>query len=196
MRDQAAWDEVRSANRSWLSEWDATTPPQSSSDRITFGSMLRGQREAARLCQSLPWVLAWDDGWPERPARRPRLIGQVTVSGMTWGSAWYGYIGYWIDHRYAGQGLVPLGVALAADYCFKTLRMHRLEIDILPENARSHRVVEKLGFRPDGGRRSILHINGAWRDHDAFVMTSDEAPESLVTHVLGGRPVPSAHPKT
>jgi len=190
--DQPDWDEVRIANREWLREWDATTPPQGMSNAITFGLMLQGQRTAARRGQSLPWVLAWDDGWPDHPVRRPKLIGQVSVSGIAWGSAWYGYIGYWIDHRFAGRGLVPLGVALASDYCFQTLHLHRLEIDILPKNERSHRVVEKVGFQPDGRRRSLLHINGEWSDHDVFVMTAEEAPDSLVARVLGARPVPSA----
>ena len=188
--DQADWNEVRTANQAWLGKWDATSPPQSWSSNVTFTSMLEAQRAAARRGQSLPWVLAWDDGWPARSVCRPKLIGQVTVSGITWGSAWYGYIGYWIDHRFAGRGLVPLGVALACDYCFQTLRLHRLEIDVLPENHPSHRVAEKLGFSPDGGRHSLLHINGAWRDHDAFVMTADEAPTSLVSRMLDGKPVP------
>ena len=190
--DGAVWDEVRVANRDWLAPWDATMPPQNGTNKVTFGSMLAGQRSSARRGQSLPWVLAWDSGWPRRPVRRPQLIGQVSVSGMAWGSAWYGYIGYWIDRRFAGRGLVPLGVALACDYCFGTLDMHRLEIDILPENGPSHRVVEKLGFTPDGSRRSLLHINGEWRSHDAFVMTADEAAPSMVARFLGGRPVPSA----
>jgi len=189
--DQADWDEVRGANRAWLHEWDATTPPQGLPNTITFASMLCGQRTMARRGQSLPWVLAWDDSWPGRARGRPKLIGQVTVSGIVRGSAWYGYIGYWIDHRFAGRGLVPLGVALACDYCFQTLRLHRLEIDILPENTRSHRVVEKLGFIADGQRRAVLHINGAWRDHDAFVMTADDAPKSLVATVLNEMEVPS-----
>jgi len=190
-RDRSVWEQVRQANRTWLSTWDATAPPESWPAHYTFANMLTNQRRMARDGRSLPWVLAWDDGWPDRPVRVPRLIGQVTVSSITYGSARYAYIGYWIDHGWAGHGLVPLGVALAADYCFQTLRLHRLEIDILPENARSHRVVQKLGFTPDGQRRSLLHINGAWREHDAFVMTADQAPASLVARFLAGRPVPS-----
>jgi len=190
--DEADWLEVRATNQAWLGEWDATNPPQSWPATVTFASMLQAQRVTARRGQSLPWVLAWDDTWPQRSLRRPKLIGQVTVSGITWGSAWYGFIGYWIDRRFAGRGLVPLAVALACDYCFQTLHLHRLEIDVLPENHRSHRVVEKLGFKPDGQRRSLLHINGRWRDHEAYVMTAEDTPPSLASQVLAGRPVPGA----
>ena len=187
--DESDWMQVRGGNQAWLSQWDATNPPQSWPTSVTFASMLQAQRAAARRGQSLPWVLAWDDAWPHRSRRRPKLIGQVTVSGITWGSAWYGYIGYWIDQAFAGRGLVPLGVALACDYCFQTLHLHRLEIDVLPENGPSHRVVEKLGFKPDGQRRSLLHISGRWRDHDAYAMTAEEAPPSLAAQVLAEHPL-------
>jgi len=191
-RDQKQWASVREANRAWLAEWDATPPPESWPAHFTYADMIKSQRELAREGRSLPWALAWDDGWPGRPSRATQMIGQLTVSGITMGSARYGYIGYWIDHRWAGNGLVPLGVALACDYCFGTLRLHRLEIDILPENSRSHRVVEKVGFVADGQRASVLHINGRWRDHDAFIMTADQAPTSMVARLLAGLPVPSS----
>jgi len=190
--DEAVWDDIRNRNRAWLGPWDATSPPEAGRYRYSFADMVHSQQEAARAWRALPWALAWDDGWPDRPVRRPGLIGQVNVNGIVWGSARSATIGYWIDQRWAGRGLVPLGVALAADYCFHTLGLHRLEIDILPENAPSHRVVVKLGFAPDGGRRSVLHINGAWRDHDAFVMTAEDAPAKLVDRVLAGCPAPLA----
>ena len=189
--DELDWDAIRRVNRKWLEPWDATIPPEAGPNTLTFLGMLKNQREMGRQGRGLPWALAWDDGWPDRPSSRPKLIGQVTIGGITWGSARYGYIGYWIDQRFAGRGLVPLGVALACDYCFSVLGLHRLEIDILPENERSHRVAEKVGFTPDGRRQSLLHINGVWREHDAFVMTNDQAPPSLTDRVLGGRAVPS-----
>jgi len=182
--DQARWEQVRGDSRDWLSPWDATPPPEAVRPRLSFDDWIRDQHAMARAARSLPWALAWDDGWPDHPARRPTFIGQVTVSGIAWGSSRSATIGYWIDRHWAGRGLVPLGVAMAADYCFRTLRLHRLEIDVLPENTASHRVVAKLGFTPDGTRRSLMHINGAWRDHDAYVMIADEAPQSLVDRVL------------
>ena len=43
-----------------------------------------------------------------------------------------------------------------------------MEICIRPENAKSLRVVEKLGFRYEGLKRRYIHINGDWRDHYCF----------------------------
>ena len=58
--------------------------------------------------------------------------------------------------------------------------MHRVEVNIRPENVASLRVVEHLRFRDEGVRERYLHINGGWRDHRTFALTADE---------LGGRHV-------
>jgi ribosomal-protein-alanine N-acetyltransferase len=127
----------------------------------------------------LPWLIVYQ---PEQHNRssRPVLAGQLTVSGIVGGSAASAQIGYWIDQRLAGRGLTPTAVAMAMDYCFTNLRLHRIEVAIRPENARSLRVVEKLGFRPEGVRPRYLHIDGDWRDHLIFALNSEEVPEGMI----------------
>ena len=75
---------------------------------------------------------------------------------------------------------MPTAVALVTDHCFGAVGLHRIEINIRPENTASLRVVEKLGFRDEGLRRAFLHIDGAWRDHRAFALTAEELPGGLV----------------
>ena len=75
---------------------------------------------------------------------------------------------------------VQLDVALVTDYLFKNVGLHRVEIDIRPENAASLRVVEKLGFRFEGLKERFIHINGAWRDHYVFALTSEEVPGGIL----------------
>ena len=48
-------------------------------------------------------------------------------------------------------------------------------------------MVEKLGFRDEGLRRSFLHIDGAWRDHRAFALTAEELPPGGLLGSTGGR---------
>ncbi|MFL6114493.1 MAG: GNAT family N-acetyltransferase [Catenulispora sp.] len=120
-----------------------------------------------------------------RRLRRPakpvhRLVGQLTVSSITWGSLRSANIGYWVDEACAGRGITPTAVALAVDHCFATAGLHRIEVCIRPENAASLRVVHKLGFRPEGLRRAYLHIDGGWRDHEAFALTAEDVPEGLL----------------
>ena len=92
------------------------------------------------------------------------------------GSARSAQIGYWVDKRVAGRGVIPTAVALAVDHCFFTVGLHRLEANIRPENTASRRVVEKLGFREEGIRRRHLHIDGAWRDHICYALTVEDVP--------------------
>ena len=70
------------------------------------------------------------------------------------------HIGYWVDREVAGRGIIPTAVALACDHCWFGLGLHRVEINIRPENVASCRVVEKLGFRVEGLRPRYLHIDG------------------------------------
>ena len=69
---------------------------------------------------------------------------------------------------------MPTALALLIDHCFAKVGMHRVEVDIRPENTASLRVVEKLGLRREGYYERYLDIGGAWRDHMAFAVTVEE----------------------
>ena len=108
------------------------------------------------------------------------------MSSITFGSLSSATIGYWVSQAHAGRGITPTAVALATDYCFSTLRLHRMEICIRPENQASLRVVEKLGFRYEGLRRRYIHIDGDWRDHYAFALVREDVPEGVLQRWVSG----------
>ena len=60
------------------------------------------------------------------------------------------------------------------DHLFWTVKLHRVEIAIRPENTNSLRVVEKLGIREIGYAPKFLHIDGEWRDHRLYAITVEE----------------------
>jgi ribosomal-protein-alanine N-acetyltransferase len=64
--------------------------------------------------------------------------------------------------------------------------LHRVEIDIRPENTASLRVAEKLGFRYEGLKQRYIHINGDWRDHYVFALTKEELAEGLLNIFVRG----------
>ena len=176
IRDRASWDRVRSANVTWLRPWEATLPPNSEVGPSTYAGLVRTLTKQAKAGRTLPWLVFYELG----PGGKRQLVGQLTVSGIVGGSASWGQIGYWIDERFAGRGIIPTAVALAVDYCFEVMKLHRIEIAIRPENTKSLRVVGKLGFRPEGLRPRYLHIDGDWRDHLVFALNAEEVPEGLV----------------
>jgi [ribosomal protein S5]-alanine N-acetyltransferase len=176
-RDGGAWERVRRANAEWLRPWEATLPPGSELGPSTYAGLVRSLTKQARDGRMLPWLVWYE---PTGDRGRGQLAGQLTVSGIVGGSASWGQIGYWVDQRLAGRGIIPTAVALAVDYCFGSMGLHRVEIAIRPENVRSLRVVAKLGFRPEGLRPRYLHIDGDWRDHLVFALNAEEVPEGLL----------------
>jgi ribosomal-protein-alanine N-acetyltransferase len=174
-RNRSAWDRVRRANHAWLAPWEATLPPGSAPGAATYTGLVRVLTKQAREGRLLPWLVFYDPG-----TGRPELAGQLTVSGIVGGSASWGQIGYWLDQRFAGRGIIPTAVALAVDYCFDVVGLHRIEIAIRPENEKSLRVVAKLGLRLEGLRPRYLHIDGDWRDHLVFALNAEEVPDGLL----------------
>ena len=168
-RDAREWRAVRARNAEWLRPWEATSPEPAVDAPPTDSAMVRRLKAEAREGRTMPFVIAFGDV----------LVGQLTVGGIAWGSLRSAHIGYWVDQRVAGRGIMPTAVAMATDHCFD-VGLHRIEINIRPENLASRRVVEKLGFRPEGMRPRYLHIDGDWRDHLSFALTADEVPGGLV----------------
>ena len=174
MRDARALDRELMVNRSWLRTWEATNPTG-----FAFGDprgLIRTLLSHARSSSGVPLVIEVDG----------ELVGQLNVSSLSYGSLSSGQIGYWVAERVAGKGVTPAAVAMATDYCFHVLGIHRVEIAIRPENAASLRVVEKLGFRYEGLRRRYIHINGDWRDHFTFAIVREDAPDGVLARWRAG----------
>jgi ribosomal-protein-alanine N-acetyltransferase len=170
LRDARVWSEVRLRNEQWLSPWEPSSPYEWA-DRNASGSwpaLHSALKTAARQGTMLPFMVMYGE----------RFVGQVNVSNVVHGALRSCTIGYWVDAEVAGRNITPTAVALAIDHCFSAVGLHRVEIDIRPENKPSLRVVEKLGLRREGYYERFLDINGAWRDHAAFAITYEE---------LGGR---------
>ncbi len=103
-----------------------------------------------------------------------RFAGEITLSSIQRGPFQNGSIGYWIDEELAGSGLVPEAVVVVLQFAFDTLRLHRVEVAIIPRNVASRRVVEKLGLRNEGVALGFLEINGEWEDHVRYAITAEE----------------------
>ena len=174
LRDANAWWEVRAANVAWLAPWEATSPDGGRPGR-SFPALVRELNRQGRSGASMPFVLE----------HAGRLAGQVTVGGITWGAMRSAHIGYWLDGRLAGRGLMPTAVAMVVDHCLLGVGLHRVEVNIRPENAASRRVVDKLGFREEGLRREFLHIDGGWRDHLSYALTANDVPHGLLARWRG-----------
>lgn len=183
MRDASTWSEVRGRDEQWLGPWEGAPealPPLTWQERhstAVFASLLRNLRREARAGRAFPFAVTFDD----------RLVGQVNVFAVARGAYDGGTLGYWVDSRVAGRGVIPTAVALVVDHLFEVARLHRVEANVRPENTASLRVVDKLGFRREGLRERYLHIDGGWRDHLSFALVRDDVPEGLLRRLLAQR---------
>ncbi len=159
------------ADRTWLSPWEATTPgiryPVNA--RSMISNLLFHQRKQTGLA----FVIEYED----------QIVGQLNVANILHGSVSSAAIGYWVGREFAGRNITPYAVALAIDHLFDAVGLHRVEIDIRPENSASLRVVEKLGLRKEGLKERFIHIDGAWRDHFVFAITREERRDTMLNRL-------------
>lgn len=104
------------------------------------------------------------------------IAGVVNFSEIVRGAFQSAYVGYYAFAPLAGTGYMTEGFALALDFAFHGLELHRVEANVQPANARSLALVERLGFVREGYSRRYVKIAGRWRDHVRFGMLAEEWP--------------------
>jgi ribosomal-protein-alanine N-acetyltransferase len=164
--DYDAWFAVRDACRSWLTVWEprlAGAAPLAE-DRTSFTSRCNGRLRERQLGYGFAYGIFEDR----------QFRGEITLSNLQRGPVQGGVIGYWIDRAAAGRGLMPESVAVLLAAAFDDLRLHRVEVNIIPRNTASRRVAEKLGLRLEGTSVGFLAIDGVWEDHLRFAITEEE----------------------
>ncbi len=168
LRDAAAWSAVRIRDEHHLAPWEPSMPGTWEQRHAAGEWPVRWMslRSAGRRGAALPFAVTLDG----------RFVGHVMVGNVVREPLLSAYVGYWVDSRVTGGGVITAAVALAVDHCFGVVGLHRLEATVRPENAASLRVLAKLGFRLEGLFRRYLDVDGGWRDHQCFAMTAEELP--------------------
>lgn len=168
--DFAQWQEVRRRCNDWLTRWEpAPSPgaPDVVEDPRAFAARC-GARERERQLGTGYGFGIFVDG---------RFAGEINVSSVQRGAMQSCTVGYWVDEAQAGHGYVPEALVAVLRFAFEELRLHRVEIGIIPRNHASRRVVDKLGIREEGVAQRFLQINGVWEDHIRYGMTVEEWAE-------------------
>ena len=98
------------------------------------------------------------------------IIGRVSFFNLAYGGMMSCAVGYHLDKDHTGKGYMTEALDAACSFMFKEYKMHRIEAFILPENERSIKLIKRVGFTGEGRRVSYMHINGQYRDHEAFYL--------------------------
>lgn len=167
LSDFAAWREVRHRCGDWLTRWEPARlahQPDVTQDRDAFAVRCSARHRERQL----------GTGFGFGVFAEGHFCGEINLSSIQRGPFQNAYVGYWIDEKWAGQGLMPEAVVVLARFAFEELHLHRIQVSIIPRNQASRRVADKLALRHEGIAEKYLEINGAWEDHVRYAMTSEE----------------------
>lgn len=105
-------------------------------------SLADAQAHVARC--TVTWKRGTEYGFGIFAGADPVLAGMVGLSGLHH-VARSANLGYWVGERHRGRGVATRAAALVASIAFEELALERLEVVMLPHNAASRRVAERLG---------------------------------------------------
>jgi ribosomal-protein-alanine N-acetyltransferase len=171
LADVGALTALYAENRKFLAPWQPLRPESYFTEA--------GQRQAVEeaLAQkatgsAVPLVIL---------DRCGAVAGTLTVASIIRGAFQSCSVGYWLAERAQGQGLATAALREAVDRAFCDLRLHRIQAETLAHNARSQRVLQRVGFEQYGAARSYMHIAGEWQDNVLYQLLTP-TPERVVTY--------------
>ena len=155
-------------NAAHLAPWSPAPPPTEDPTSLTAVSkaILRHRREWKRGEAYVLLLAKREEGEP--------LVGRIALGGVMRGVFQNAYLGYWIDGEHQGRGLMSEAVHAATAFALGEAGLHRVQAAVMPRNAGSLRVLEKVGYRREGLAERYLCIAGVWEDHVVFATTSEE----------------------
>lgn len=156
--DLLAINDFEIRNNNHLKKWESTSPAKNPPI----------DEEAHNRLES--WVKECEEGRSARFFIRPKdnpskIIGFCNFTQIFHGSFQACYLGYKIDCEYEGKGLMFEALEAAISYVFEELGIHRIMANYMPINARSAKLLHRLGFTVEGYAKNYLLINSRWEDH-------------------------------
>ena len=102
-----------------------------------------------------------------------QVAGRITFSGITYGAFQSCKMGYWVAQESNGRGYATDATRAMTALAFNKLGLHRVQAETLIPNARSQRVLERVGFVRYGTALKYLRIAGRWQDHLMYQLLTD-----------------------
>lgn len=102
------------------------------------------------------------------------LVGVINLNNVIRGNFQNAFLGYYGFKPYTGRGLMLEGMQLVLRRAFDTLKLHRVEANIQPDNTSSIALARRSGFALEGLSRRYLKVCGRWRDHQRWAMLAED----------------------
>jgi RimJ/RimL family protein N-acetyltransferase len=102
------------------------------------------------------------------------LVGQVYVGKVDAGLPEFA-IGYFVDWRYEGQGIIHEASEAVLGWIFDSLDAHRVRLECSDANPRSLHVAERLGFRKEAHfRKNRRETDGSFTGTLVYAMLRED----------------------
>jgi ribosomal-protein-serine acetyltransferase len=178
----AAFEPIAIAEGAELRLWEA-------GDAAELTAAIAGDRE--HLSRWLPWAeshgfadsidflerarlqVAANDGFDAALVFDGRIAGGVGFHRVDWINGATS-IGYWLNSRAEGRGLMTAAVTALLDHAFGVWDLHRVIIEVVVDNERSAAIPERLGFRQEALLREAKFIGGSHEDTRLYAMLAPE----------------------
>jgi ribosomal-protein-alanine N-acetyltransferase len=113
------------------------------------------------------------------------IIGTCNYTNIVRGAFHACHLGYQVARDHEGRGIMAEALRATNAFMFATMRLHRIMANFRPENDRSRRLLERLGFVEEGFARAYLFIDGAWRDHVLTTLVHPAYQDAWLTRPVG-----------
>jgi ribosomal-protein-alanine N-acetyltransferase len=133
-----------------------------------------------RTDRAVRFVLQPRGAGPDRP-----ILGTCNYTNIVRGAFQACHLGYQVARDQEGRGLMAEALRAANAFMFDAKRLHRIMANFRPENDRSRRLLQRLGFVEEGFARDYLFIDGAWRDHVLTSLTNPAYVDAWLTRPAG-----------
>ncbi|HYP55203.1 MAG TPA: GNAT family protein [Solirubrobacterales bacterium] len=147
-------------NRDRLARWLDWAAAQSFDDTVDFIRRAEAQ-------------LAANEGFQAALVEAGAIAGVVGHTGVDWRRRSTA-LGYWLDERHEGRGLMTLAVGALVDHSLRAWGLNRVEVRAAVGNRRSRAVVERLGFRHEGTLREAERVGERYLDSAVYGMLAEE----------------------
>lgn len=150
-----------------LAPWDPPKPEDFRTEAFQRERLLQAEEDAL-AGKAMRWWLCLRN--------EPQvLVGSIGLTAIARGPFQNAMLGYALDGQLQGRGLMREGLATIIQFAFSSvMHLHRIQANVRPENIRSLRLLEQLGFEREGFARDYLFIDGAWRDHAMLALRNGE----------------------
>lgn len=167
--DAAALQRYTARNLEFHRPWSPTPPP----DAATLGSAQERIETIRRDFENGRSVRFWI----KLHSQPEEFVGAVALTEIVLGPLRQCYLGYHLDQKCQGRGLMTEAVRATVDHAFDELRLHRICANYMPSNERSGALLTRLGFIIEGYAQRYLLIDGCFRDHVLTALTNPRSAE-------------------